>query len=116
MISKDEDVPSGYQRICVPIRMLDDYRDDLAPGKLLIKLDAEGVEPNIIRGAEKLIAERRPLIIFECWSKDSARREILEAFAGRFAVHRLPWNSGQAALSADQFLRENGTNFLAVPV
>jgi FkbM family methyltransferase len=116
IISRDEKVPPGYQRIRVPIRKLDDYREDLAPGKLLIKLDAEGAEPDIIRGAEKLITERRPMIIFECWVNESFRREMLDAFAGRFALHRLPWLSSRAALTGEQFLRENGTNFLAIPI
>ena len=79
-------VAAGHRRIRVPVRRLDDFRDRLAGGRLLIKLDAEGAEPGIIRGAEKLISERRPWIIFECWPDLAFRRAILDALGGRFEI------------------------------
>ena len=39
----------------VPVRRLDDYAGDLAARRLLVKIDAEGFEFPVIRGAERLL-------------------------------------------------------------
>ncbi|MGN6057186.1 MAG: FkbM family methyltransferase [Sphingomicrobium sp.] len=118
MVSDKEDLPEGYRRITVPVRRLDDYIDKLAPGPLLIKLDAEGSEPAIIRGAERIIAELQPNIIFECWNNADAREAMLEACAGRFAIYSLPWRPGSDSVPIDAptFVRDPETNYIAVPV
>lgn len=117
MISDKEELPEGYQRITVPLRRLDDYMDRLAPGPLLIKLDAEGAEPAIIRGSVRLITERCPMIIFECWEDPTARQELVDAFAGRFEFYSLPWSpiGNSPPMNSAEFVRASGTNFIAVP-
>ena len=51
----------------VEIRTLDSY--GLAPD--LIKIDVEGFEPQVLRGARQTIARHRPLIMFEALSPDA---------------------------------------------
>lgn len=118
MISDKDDLPEGYRRITVPLRRLDEYLDEFAPGSLLIKLDAEGAEPAIIRGADRLIAGRRPQIIFECWKDSEARLEIACAFAGRFRFYGLPWSPASDAIPMEtsEFITSSETNFIAVPI
>jgi FkbM family methyltransferase len=42
---------------------------------LLVKIDTEGSEAAILRGAGRTLAERRPLIIFESF-RDDGREEL----------------------------------------
>ena len=61
-----EYAPGAKDTITVSVHRADTYlpwRD--FPGRLLLKLDIEGSELAFLRGAETLIRERRPLILFE---------------------------------------------------
>lgn len=40
----------------------------------LIKIDVEGAELDVLRGAAKTILEHRPKILFECWEEDRGQR------------------------------------------
>ena len=51
----------GTERITVPLRTL----DSLVTEADVIKIDVEGAELGVLRGAEKLIARSRPVIMFE---------------------------------------------------
>jgi FkbM family methyltransferase len=53
----------------VPVRRLDDF--DLKP--CFIKIDVQGGELDVLRGASRLIAEHRPIVLIEAPSED---REI----------------------------------------
>jgi FkbM family methyltransferase len=69
------------QTIAVPIRRLDDYLPwPTWPGRLTIKLDVEGSEPDVLLGARELLLARQPPILLEI-SPETARlagRTVLE--------------------------------------
>lgn len=64
----------------IPVRRLDDCVEDLPPTPVaLVKVDVEGMEPEVLRGGIGLIERHRPLIFAEAWDHDAhARvREVL---------------------------------------
>jgi FkbM family methyltransferase len=100
------------QYVTVPVVRL----DDVIPldGKTdLIKIDVEGHEYPVLRGAEALIANSRPRIIFECLTDEAASE--LEAFmrAHRYAIAAID-NAGSLTRMGkiDLFA---GNNFAAIP-
>jgi FkbM family methyltransferase len=55
----------GREKIDVECRRL----DDIVPGDLrvdFIKIDVEGAELNVFRGASRVLTENRPVVLFEC--------------------------------------------------
>ncbi len=54
--------------LTVPCRRLDSLLDNALREPVgLMKIDVEGFEPNVVRGAQSLIARDRPAIVFEYW-------------------------------------------------
>jgi FkbM family methyltransferase len=55
----------SHKSVSVPVERVDDYvaRTGLAPA--VMKIDTESTEPDVLRGATRLLAERRPWIICE---------------------------------------------------
>jgi FkbM family methyltransferase len=105
------------QRCPVELKRLDEYLPQLPPGRVLVKIDTEGNECRVLRGATSLMKQRQPLVIFESWP-DPAREELAAFFAELdYAVHEMPWDPDRraAALGRDAFLASAGTNFLAAP-
>src|SRR6185295_11356708 len=49
----------------VPVRRLDDLDELLDPPVDLLKIDVEGYEGPVLRGAEKLLARARPALFVE---------------------------------------------------
>lgn len=98
----------------VPMRTLDSYVEDLPPGKMLLKIDAEGSELAILSSAGRLLAERRPIIAFESHIA-SGERQALRALLDRsgYDVMFQPWP--QAALSVADFETTGEYNFVGVP-
>jgi FkbM family methyltransferase len=111
-----EDRP-GWTSLQVPLHTVDGLAGRIPPGRLLIKIDAEGAEPAILRGARNLIAERRPMIIFECWEDPEARRKLQAEFPDSYAIYPLPWSPSRPgrAIAPTGFTHAAGTNFIAVP-
>lgn len=106
-------------RRVVPLRPLDDYIDRVAGRRLLMKIDVEGSELDVLRGASRVLAEVRPRIIFE--SNDPRSRLDLLGFLKDhgFAIHALPWRRGDlrpSPMTADAFRRSSATNFMAMPL
>lgn len=64
----------------VQLRSLDSERERFrARGRVgLIKIDVEGAELSVLRGAQRLIAEDQPYLLVECW--DNAERAKLFDF------------------------------------
>jgi FkbM family methyltransferase len=96
---------------------LDDILASQTTEHTLIKIDTEGFEEQVLRGARNVLASRKATIIFEAWPEPSARTPLYELLAGeRYDVFALPW-TGQScrSLSLQAFETAIGMNFLALP-
>jgi FkbM family methyltransferase len=99
-------------------KLLDEYLPEIANLDVLIKIDTEGSEAMILRGAENILATCSPKVIFECW-KDGDRAGIYAILNGHgFKIYELPWNeevdSAQTGLLYHNFLNSSGANFIAL--
>ncbi len=58
-------VPSGFEQIRVEVRRLDDV---IPAGTLIrfIKIDVEGGELDVLKGATRILDQSRPIVAFEC--------------------------------------------------
>ena len=98
----------------VSMRTLDSYVDSLPVGKMMMKIDAEGSEMAILSSARRLLAERRPIMVFECHQASGDRGKLRDYFeAANYDISFQPWP--QASLSAAEFEETGEYNFVAVP-
>ena len=100
----------------VPIKKLDDYLSDVCCDRVLIKIDVEGFESEVIRGAAILIAARKPKIIFECDNLDR-RPELFNLLTDLgYSIYMLPWRParGSRLLDRSEFLKSAAGNFIAI--
>lgn len=99
-------------------RALDDYLERLRSRKrILIKIDTEGNELSVLKGATGVLRECTPTIIFESLTTDQCRPELygfLESFG--YAVGGLPWLQALSLprLVESEFVASRATNFIAV--
>lgn len=124
-------VPASYRG---PVDIADvkplDALDLPAPD--LIKIDVEGHEAAVLRGAARTIARTRPLVVFESWYMPEDRDGMLEPLrflADRgYQLYRLTWRAENASVGAqhgvvalesitaeDRSRIATGLNLLAVP-
>ena len=98
----------------VPMCPLDAFFEQAVGKRLLIKIDVEGFELNVLRGATRILSDIRPCVIFE--SNDRTLRPDLYALLSRYkyGVHDLP-NTYRKPLGLDDFIERQATNFLADP-
>jgi FkbM family methyltransferase len=105
------------ERLNVSVITLDNF---IAENKLvpdLIKIDTEGSELNVIKGAESTIRSSQPLIIFEA-NILSDRDQLWNAFDHLgYAVCDLPFDltTENVQISAEDFRKHLGFNFIALP-
>lgn len=100
----------------VSLRTLDNYLHDIPQDKILIKTDVEGYEREVIRGASRLLRERKPKLIFESYNT-STRANLFELLQGSgHHIHALPYRPDKpsASLGIGEFLSSNMTNFIAI--
>ncbi|NOG53657.1 MAG: FkbM family methyltransferase [Planctomycetes bacterium] len=73
---------AGCRTIQVPVVTLDAYAQEhgLGPVKL-IKCDVEGHELSVFRGAQRILTDDRPLLMFECERRHHPDGEISPVFA-----------------------------------
>lgn len=102
---------SDFETIPVPMVRLDDY---FAPSERItfMKVDVEGAELEVFKGAERILREQSPLLIFECENRhlDGACVEDVFAYlnalgyAGHFVAGRrlLPVSMFDAAIHQRQ--------------
>jgi FkbM family methyltransferase len=101
----------------VPQRSLDDAADEYGVAPDVVKLDTEGSELAILRGARRVLARARPLVVFESWVGDTERADLFALFtAAGYTLHALTFPSRTPRrLGATAFLADRATNFLARP-
>jgi len=104
--------------IKVKQKRLDDYLERFRGRRILLKIDAEGNELGIIKGATQVLAESRPYLIFECWSD---REEIFNVLKEQsYIIFSVPLNSinnrsSSTGLSYEQFKDHLADDFVAIP-
>lgn len=101
----------------VELETLDDYLAEIGSKRSLIKIDTEGNELAVLKGATKTLRNSRPIIVFECW-QDYQRTELFAFLdANGYQICRLPWSPASDAqpLTESGFLASSSTNFIAVP-
>jgi FkbM family methyltransferase len=69
-----------FETISVPMIRLDDYFDQ-AQRIALMKVDVEGAELEVFKGAERILREQSPLLIFECESRHLQSVTMADVFA-----------------------------------
>jgi FkbM family methyltransferase len=98
-------------------RRLDDYYQEAVGKKLLVKIDVEGLEIEVLRGASQILVDVRPTVIFE--NNDHALRTQLHdlLISHGYSIYTLPWRCIEDSLPLKQLDFENSasTNFLARP-
>jgi FkbM family methyltransferase len=85
--------------------------------RILVKIDTEGFEDRVLRGARRLLETRKPSVIFEAWPEASVRGHLFAILAEvGYAVFPLPWTgSAGRPLSQGEFETAIGMNFIALP-
>jgi FkbM family methyltransferase len=85
-------VPGDPAGIPVVTRTLDAELPDAVKGDLIIKIDVEGHEASVLRGATRTLRERAPVVIFEHnshLSPPSALQAVRDALGARYQIFRL---------------------------
>jgi FkbM family methyltransferase len=59
---------------------LDDYFADAAEPVSVLKVDVEGAEPGVFAGARRILANRRPLLFFECENRHLNGGSVRDVF------------------------------------
>jgi len=95
----------------VPCGTLDAFVAAQEAGPDLVKIDTEGNELGVLRGATRTLAEHRPIVVFESLHADRGELWDLWSDAG-YAIRVLP---DGPALDARSFGTSPETNFVAVP-
>jgi FkbM family methyltransferase len=71
---------ASFTTLSVPVVALDDYfaeSDKVA----LLKIDVEGAELGVLKGAERILRQHAPLLVFECENRHLAPGHVGDAFA-----------------------------------
>ena len=75
----------GTERPCRPVKVrtttLDRYLQGNGTRVAALKLDVEGHEPALLRGAERTLAEHRPLLVLECEERHLGAGGMARLFA-----------------------------------
>ncbi len=117
----------GEYRFEVQLVRLDDYLQDHPLPRLdLMKIDVEGAEVRVLRGARKTIERFRPLIVFEvcpAWltKMGTSPAELFAELVGHgYSIHPLPrrelvWEGGVNLSDLDTLDTCSFVNLVAVP-
>lgn len=101
----------------VKVLTLDHYLDQFPTQGLVIKIDTEGHELGVLRGASRTLESVNPVVLFESVRKED-RPEIFDTFAAHsYQLRLLPWFADRTSESIERsaFLSSSNTNFVAVP-
>jgi hypothetical protein len=76
----------------------------------------EGAEVDVLHGARGLLADARPVVVFESWAGSPERRELFDLLTALdYGVHE-PVPGPGPALERARFLAAPSTNFVARPL
>jgi FkbM family methyltransferase len=79
--------PLTVEEVDVPLVSLDDVVAGGAPPPDVVKLDVEGAEGDVLRGASGVLAEHRPIVVCELHDTNEEVADLLEA--ARYALEPL---------------------------
>jgi FkbM family methyltransferase len=71
---------ASFATVPVPVIALDDYFD-ASERITLLKIDVEGAELGVFKGAERILRQHAPLLVFECENRHLAPGDIREVFS-----------------------------------
>lgn len=105
------------ERLRVKMTTIDEFVSSSGIVPDLMKIDTEGNELNVLRGATETIRGARPLIIFEA-NQLVDRHELWDSLAGLDnVICDLPFSFETPArlLSESEFVASDGVNFISLP-
>lgn len=78
--------PGSRQQVTIEADTLDNIIEQLALDKpvSLVKIDVEGAEMEVLKGAEKILQKYQPDLIVEVWRNNTSSFEQVKAFLQRF--------------------------------
>src|ERR1700683_4865230 len=71
---------TNFRTLSVPVIALDDYFDETA-NITLLKIDVEGAELGVLQGAERILKQHAPLLVFECENRHLEPGRVEEVFS-----------------------------------
>jgi FkbM family methyltransferase len=104
------------QKITVPLISLDNYTHEFSFFPDLIKIDTEGNEVSVIKGASRTIERTKPFIIFES-NQLSNKEELWEIFqAINYTICKLPLLDIKHVIpfSFEKFIADDAFNYIAL--
>ena len=93
------------------VHRLDDV--PLGPGAMLIKIDVEGGEVDVLKGARRTLRERRPAVIFESTDTLAELRDYFTAMD--YAIYELPFDPRNPGEPLRNVESARGPNYIAAP-
>jgi FkbM family methyltransferase len=108
---------SQFEKIEVPVITVDEFVSKSGLHPDFIKIDTEGYEINVLKGALNTIKETRPLIIFET-NKFPERKILWDFFMEvKYNIQELPYKPGQQLkkFPFEVFSKKGSANYIAVP-
>ena len=116
--AKEDDFVNKFENLKkkeVSIITLDAYvsENNIIPS--LIKIDTEGFELNVLKGANKLLSEHKPLVIFEA-NEINKREELYDEFnsIGFLISDLIDDNNKFISKSKSEFISSKKTNFIGI--
>ena len=70
----------GFTTLSVPVVALDEYFDE-TDRITLLKIDVEGAELGVFKGAERILRQHAPLLVFECENRHLAPGNVRDVFS-----------------------------------
>src|SRR5262249_5275188 len=106
--------PQTVQSSTVASVSLDAYVSEHGVTPDLIKIDVEGAELQVIRGARQLLANTRPMLIFESWPALEERIALYDLLDGlEYLVAPATAEFHRPGLSREAFVACPAMNFVA---
>jgi hypothetical protein len=70
----------SFTILSVPVVALDDYFSE-SDKVTLLKIDVEGAEFGVLKGAERILRQHAPLLVFECENRHLAPGTVQDVFS-----------------------------------